>query len=126
MGVTLVVGNWRAQPTACAIKAISSRAEIQKLDRPIVAVDVGTLPPRTKHDALTPSVIRTREISMLARVLEKDLDPGCSKWSRCKARENGRAQAYFFRTSSEAVGAQRSRWAVQQPVALDRKDDITY
>jgi hypothetical protein len=58
--------------------------------------------------------------------VENDFDPGCSKRSRCKARENGRAQAYSFGTSSEAIGAQRSRWAVfNSLLPLIEKIDLT-
>src|SRR5262245_22858446 len=40
-------GNRRAQPIECAMRAISSRAEMRKLDRPVAAALPGTLPPRT-------------------------------------------------------------------------------
>jgi|RhiMetdeSRZDD1v2_1073273.scaffolds.fasta_scaffold284279_2 hypothetical protein len=39
--------NRRVQPTECAMRAISKRAETPKPDRPITAVVPGTLLPRT-------------------------------------------------------------------------------
>ena len=65
-------------------------------------------------------------ISMLARVLKMTLIQAVQNRSRCKARENGRAQAYSIRTSSEAIGAQRSRWTVfNSLLPLIEKIDLT-
>ena len=52
IGVTSVTGNRRAQPAKCAISAISKRARMRKLDRPIMVAVPGTLLPRTIHSRI--------------------------------------------------------------------------
>ena len=47
ISVTSVAGNRRTQPTECAMRAISRKAGMRKLDRPIAAAVPGTLLPRT-------------------------------------------------------------------------------
>ena len=65
-------------------------------------------------------------ISMLARVLKMTLIQAVQNGPDAKVRENGRAQAYSFRTSSEAIGAQRSRWTVfNSLLPLTEKIDLT-